>query len=292
MNKLRIAIIGVGRWGKNILREFAVCADIVYVVHGDNPETSRWLSETYPHIQSVPYDAVLIDTSITAVVIATPIETHFNIARAALEAGKHVFLEKPGCASGEQLQELISLAQKKWLGLQIGYIVLHHPAYTFLSQNIEGPIISIACSWDKFGSFEEDITRNLACHEFSLLYGFKGCAPTQARTTSLIPAISKGDILEITATYADGSSALIHINRVSPYKRKSITITTATALWFWEDTKVWKSVTGKPYELVFESTDSPLAHECMTFVTMITSSTPHVIHTDIARSVHASLASL
>jgi UDP-2-acetamido-3-amino-2,3-dideoxy-glucuronate N-acetyltransferase len=292
MNKLRIAIIGTGRWGKNLLREFNTCADVVYVVHGNNPETSRWLTETHPHIQSVSYDIVLMDTSIAAVVIATPIATHYEIARKALEAGKHVFLEKPGCSSREQLEQLISLAQKKLLGLQIGYIFLHHPAYTFLKQNISGPINSIVCSWEKFGSFEERIVGNLACHEFSLLYGFKECAPSQVRTTSLVPGISTGDIVNIGVTYPDDSTASLHINRISPNKRKSITITTPTTLWFWEDTKVWKSTDDKPYRLVFESTDSPLAHECMTFITMITSSTPHVIHTDIASSVHASLASL
>ena len=289
--KPRIAIIGVGRWGKNLLREFNTVSDIAYCVHRGSKETQEWLTANYPDITSTSYDHVLADVTVQAVVVATPINTHFELARRALEAGKHVFLEKPGCESREELSTLIQLAQEKKRGLQIGYIFLHHPAFTYLKKHIADPITSITCSWEKFGSFEEGIIQNLACHEFSLLYGLKNIAPSHNTLLYMTPGISSGDSVGIRAEYSDGSSATLSINRMSATKRKNLTIVTRDTLWFWEGTRVLTSTHQKPYELVFEDSSSPLSCECLEFVTLITTE-PCILYGDVALAVHDSLASL
>jgi len=289
--KPRIAVIGIGRWGKNLLREFSTFADVPYCVHKGNPETLQWLSETYPHIKTVSLEEVLSDPTIQAVVIATPIDTHFELAHKALEAGKHVFLEKPGCESAEQLAKIIALAEKKKLGLHIGYVFIYHPAFRYLNEHITETIDSVTCTWEKFGSFQERILLNLACHELSLLYSLIGISPTQQKILYMTPGISSGDSVGIRNDYSNGSHSIITINRMSARKNKSVTIVTKGGIWFWENNQVFKSTHGLPYESVFKSVSTPLTIECGEFVSMITTE-PRVLLGNLALSVHASLASL
>lgn len=289
--KQKIAIIGVGRWGKNLLREFSAIADVAYCVHKEKIETTKWLKEKYPNIQTTTYDDVLADTTVSAVVIATPIKTHFELAYKALESGKHIFLEKPGCESSEQLGKLIALAKEKRLGLQIGYVFLYHPALKYLKEHIKDPITSITCSWEKFGSFDEEITNNLVCHDLSILHELKKYTASKKTLLYTASGISTSDIVGIRIDYTDESHATIAINRISTNKKKSLTIVTREAIWFWEGSQIFKSINGKPYNLVFENTASPLFHECTEFISMINSA-PKIINGDLSMSIHKSLDSL
>ncbi len=288
--KPRIAIIGIGNWGKNLLREFNTAAEIAYCVHKENPETSKWLAENYPQILTTTFDKVLNDQTIKAVVIATPINTHFDLAYKALESGKHVFLEKPGCESNERLLKIINLAKQKNLTLQIGYIFLNHPAFKYLKENIKEKIISLTFNWEKFGSFRENIISNLACHDLSILYALKNTQPFKEKLLYKKPAISDGDIAALEVEYSDETKASININRVSKNKTKTLTIITEKTIWFWDDTKIFKSTDKKPYELVFESNDSPLSKECEMFISAINK--PQIICGDEAISVHKSIESI
>ena len=127
--KIRIAVIGVGKWGKNLLKEASALADVTWAVHGGSPETEQFLKENYPAVKSTSnLKEVLDDPGVEAVIIATPIETHRYIASQALKSGKHVFLEKPAGKTTAELEELVILAKEKNLQLAVGYEFPHHPA--------------------------------------------------------------------------------------------------------------------------------------------------------------------
>jgi UDP-2-acetamido-3-amino-2,3-dideoxy-glucuronate N-acetyltransferase len=109
--KTRIALIGAGRWGKNLLREFDKLSVVASVCHLKNPKTTQWLKNSFPHIRHTnSYKDILRDPTVEAVVIATPVKTHYRIAREALLAGKHVFVEKPLAQTAAEAKELSDLA--------------------------------------------------------------------------------------------------------------------------------------------------------------------------------------
>ena len=114
MEKPKIALIGVGRWGKKLAKELATEADLCYLVHGDSEDTKNWIEENFPNTKSSKdLDDVFKDSAIESVVIATPIKTHFEIALQALKLGKNVLLEKPGGENPEELDILIEEAKKE-----------------------------------------------------------------------------------------------------------------------------------------------------------------------------------
>ena len=143
---LNIAMIGTRECGRNLVRNFyeiekiklRICCDL-------NEAILKKIKEKYLLIKTTTdYDRALIDANIDAVVIATPTSTHFDLAKKALEANKHVFVEKPLTLNYQQAQELVDLAKEKEKKLMVGYLLEYHPAVTEmkrrLSQNEIGEI--------------------------------------------------------------------------------------------------------------------------------------------------------
>src|SRR3989344_4645526 len=113
-SKDKIAIIGVGRWGKNLLKTFSVRAEISLICHTGDSATDEWLKSEYPHIPVTHnVDEVMENVDISAVCIATPIHTHSSLVRVALEHEKDVFVEKPLCQDPVEAVALTELAQQK-----------------------------------------------------------------------------------------------------------------------------------------------------------------------------------
>src|SRR6478752_2464998 len=111
----RVAQVGLGQWGKNLARNFDQLADLVLLC--DVVEECRaQAAQSYPSAQvTSSFDDVLADDSVEAVVVATPVPTHYELARRALEAGKHVFVEKPPAMRGAEIEELCALAEERAL---------------------------------------------------------------------------------------------------------------------------------------------------------------------------------
>src|SRR3989344_966952 len=137
-DRKNIAIIGVGRWGKNLLREFDKISRVKFCFHQGNPKTTKWLHLNYPDIKiAQSYQDLLVNLEIRAIVIATPVKTHFALAYQALSAGKHVFIEKPMAENVSQVKKLVALATNKKLELFVGYIFLYHPIFKKLQKIIK-----------------------------------------------------------------------------------------------------------------------------------------------------------
>lgn len=128
----RIALLGVGAWGKNLLRVLTDFGEI-RVVHDPDP---RALASVPAHLRAPSFDAVLDDKGVEAVVIATPPATHFALARAALVAGRDVFVEKPLTLDLVEGAELVDLADRLGRVLMVGHITLYHPAILELKERL------------------------------------------------------------------------------------------------------------------------------------------------------------
>ncbi len=239
MNKNpKVAVIGIGRWGKNIVNTLVKLGfNVSHCFSNGGQENRDWLTSNHPTIQfAESYEAILNDSDIGAVFIATPIITHYLLAKQALDAGKHVFLEKPGTQSVESMQELCDLAKSRSLILSVGYVFIHHPAFTYLKQTLESErILSIDFEWNKWGSFGENIVENLLTHDLSILIALGIEINTDSIQASYKVGIDndKDDIINIQCTSVDRIKISSNINRLSPDKKKVITIVTDDNIYVW-----------------------------------------------------------
>jgi len=170
---INIAVLGAGYWGKNLIRNFDEIGAL-HTICDSNMATLRALQERYKGKKfRTACDAVFKDSNIDAVVIATPAETHYNIAKGALQAGKHVFVEKPLSLFVDEGKALSRLALQKGLKLMVGHILLYHPAIIKLKGIIDsgelGKIHYIYSNRLNLGKFrsEENILWSFAPHDIS-----------------------------------------------------------------------------------------------------------------------------
>jgi UDP-2-acetamido-3-amino-2,3-dideoxy-glucuronate N-acetyltransferase len=137
-SKINVAVIGVGYWGRNLVRNFHELGALTLLC-----DAERSIEESCRHeYESVSFcrefSAVLSDPSIAAVALATPAVTHYEMAKAALEAGKDVFVEKPLAIDVKHGEDLVELASSKRRILMVGHILRYHPAVVKLQELIQG----------------------------------------------------------------------------------------------------------------------------------------------------------
>lgn len=214
---MKVAMIGIGRWGKVLLGELYKIAEVKYQCDSKTDLTP-----------------VFADPEVQAVFIATPTETHYDISKRALEAGKHVFVEKPGTDSSEKLEKLVKLAEAKKLTLAVGYEFPHHPAVKKLRELIEGKNLkSIHFEWHKWGTFKDDAVMHLLCHEISIAK-FLGI-DLEPLSCSKTKVISNSDIVE--TEFKNNIKSLI--NRISPIKQKTVTVLLDNEGYVWSNNELF-----------------------------------------------------
>src|SRR6478672_525209 len=142
----RLAQVGLGQWGKNLARNFDRLAELVWLCDVDDERRAE-AAQSYPSAQvTASFDDILADESVEAVVVATPVPTHFELARRVLEAGKHVFVEKPPAMRGAEMEELCELAEERGLVLMPGHLLLYHPGVQKLKELIDaGELGDVLC---------------------------------------------------------------------------------------------------------------------------------------------------
>jgi UDP-2-acetamido-3-amino-2,3-dideoxy-glucuronate N-acetyltransferase len=172
---INVAVVGSGYWGKNLVRNFNELGAL-HTVCDNNPETLSCFQEKYPDKKfQTSLEAVLQSSDIDAIVIATPAETHFDLARSALLSGKHVFVEKPLALIVSEAQILKQLAMRGNLKLMVGHILLYHPAIIKLKEIISsgelGKINYIYSNRLNLGKIrtEENILWSFAPHDISVI---------------------------------------------------------------------------------------------------------------------------
>ena len=221
-NFMKVALIGIGRWGKILLGELGKLAEVKYECDSKTDLNQIWS-----------------DSEIEAVFIATPTQTHFEIAQKALETGKHVFLEKPGTTNSADLEKLVRLAEAQKLKFAVGYEFPHHPAAKKLKElTANKEIESIHFEWQKWGTFKDDAVRHHLCHDISVAKFLNiELKPVSVRKTRVI---SDSDIVE---TEFEGMSS--RINRVSPIKQKTVTVLLDKGGYIWSNNELFSINTDR-----------------------------------------------
>jgi predicted dehydrogenase len=243
---LRVALIGYGYWGPNLLRNYMDMADAwVSWVCDTRPEVLEKSALRYPAVPTTTdMDMVLADPDVDAVVIATPISTHFAIARAALEAGKHVFVEKPMTADTAQACELVSLADKLGLTLMVGHTFVFSPPVRKVKEIIEsgalGDIYFVTTQRVNLGLHQKDVSVvwDLAPHDISILYYWLDEAAESVSTTGrgcVVPSIP--DVAFINLRFPSGIVAEIQASWLSPVKLRRTIVVGSLKMLVYDDTE-------------------------------------------------------
>ncbi len=177
MTNIKVGVIGYGYWGPNIVRNFFATPDCtVRMVADGRPERLNLLAKTFPSIQGVrDAEDIIASKEVDAIVIATPVHTHFELAKRSLLQGKHVLIEKPMTSSVREADELIELATKKGLTLMADHTFLYTGAVQKMKEIIQTEVIGTPLYFDSsrinLGLFQPDINVlwDLAPHDISIL---------------------------------------------------------------------------------------------------------------------------
>jgi predicted dehydrogenase len=251
---VRFAVVGLGYWGPNLVRNLVGLAEAdMAVVCDQRAEAMESVIARYPTIRGESdYERVLA-SEVDVVAIATPIGTHFDLARAALEAGKHVFVEKPLAASLEEGDELLRIAAERGLVLMPGHTFLYSPPVQHVKELIDagelGDIYFISTSRVNLGLHQSDasVVWDLGPHDFSILQHWLGGAPTH------VTALSRGcvipetpDVAFVNVEYASGIVAHVELAWLAPSKLRRTTVVGSRKMVVYDDTS------GEPVR-VFDS---------------------------------------
>src|SRR5262245_31850736 len=124
---VRVGQVGLGAWGANLVRNLDEVAELAWICDADGGRVENF-GRRHPNARTTTnYADLLDDSTVEAVVIATPVPTHYALARAALAAGKHVFVEKPPAMRADEMEELVGLSEERGLVLMPGHLLLYHP---------------------------------------------------------------------------------------------------------------------------------------------------------------------
>ena len=285
MNKL--GIIGVGNWGKNLVRDFSKISDIKKCTSKGNVQNIKWLKKNYPSIEYVSNQKEIFnDEEINAVIISTPIKTHYALVKQALLSKKHVFIEKPICSKLSDAKELIKIAKRNNLFLFVGHIFLFNEVLKKLIQiSKKEKIIYTQFQWNKFGTFDEDIFLNLLSHDISIILKLFG-KPKKIKVQSSFGLISKCDIVTLNLELSQNKECQIHLNRCSDNKQKLVTIFTEKNVYLWDDLKLYKNnKKSDQFKLIFESKSTPLEIQCKKFITELNKSKKSSEYANLAKDV-------
>lgn len=242
--QLRFGIIGCGYWGPKIARNVNSISNACVTFLCDMDENRLMqMAMDYPMAQVSTNPADLFAADVDCVVIATPVRTHFTLARQALLNGKHVMVEKPLTASVAEAKELVALARELNLVLMVGHTFEYSPAVnelrTLVRDGQMGRIYCIETERLNLGLFRNDIDViwDLAPHDVSILNYVLGEEPISVRVSAhghLRPAISDNAHLDLQ--YANGATAHIHVSWMHPTKVRRVTLIADERMAVYDDT--------------------------------------------------------
>jgi UDP-2-acetamido-3-amino-2,3-dideoxy-glucuronate N-acetyltransferase len=247
ITKQNIAVIGAGNWGKNLIRNFLEL-NALRIIVDKNSASLNQMHELYPSCETVSsLKDVLSLSDISAIVIATPAETHFILAREVLLSGKHVFVEKPLTLAEKDARELIDLAQKKNLVLMVGHLLQYHPVFTRLKELVSagelGRINYIYSHRLNLGKIrrEENILWSFAPHDISMILALAGEEPESVQATGGNYLHKK--IADVTTTHLEFSSGLkahIFVSWLHPFKDQKLVVVGDKKMAVFDDTLPWE----------------------------------------------------
>ncbi len=245
MSKYVVAVVGAGYWGPNLIRNFAanaLCKDL-WVCEKDADRLEQ-IKSRFPQIKATQSFEEVLLSEVDAVVLATPVGTHYPLAKKALESGKHVFVEKPLASSVAEAEELVALADEKKLTLMVGHTFEYSPPVRKISSLIEkgdlGDVFFVSSMRVNLGLHQKDVSViwDLAPHDFSILFSWIGEEPkTITATGGTFVQDGIPDVAFITTKFESGIVAHIEVSWLAPSKLRRTTVVGSKKMVVYDDTE-------------------------------------------------------
>lgn len=289
---MRIAVVGAGYWGENLLRVFHELG-VLYRICDFSPARLQHLAVRYPDIKmDSSFESVLSDPAVDGIVIATPAESHYELARRSLLAGKDTYVEKPLTLHCEEAEKLIDLAESRRRILMVGHLLEFHPAITRLQELIDsgelGRLEYIYSNRLNLGKVrrEENALWSFAPHDISVILLLTKQMPIQVTATGgtyLQPNIA--DVTVSTMLFDRGVRAHLFVSWLHPYKEQRLVVVGERRMAVFDDVRPTDKlqlydkridlVNGQfvvekaPAQTISFGTDEPLLLECRHFLECI-----------------------
>ena len=286
---------GLGHWGKNLVRNFDELADLTWICDSDEARRAEF-GARYPNARvTASFEEMLADDDLRAVVIATPVPTHHPLAKQALEAGKHVFVEKPPAMRAAEMEELVGLAEERGLVLMPGHLLLYHPGVQKLKELVDsgqlGDVLCVYGNRQNLGIIRtnENALWSLGVHDLSVILYLIGEQPSQA-TANGNAFLNAGveDVVFCYLQFPSGKIAHMHLSWLDPHKMRKVTVVGRDKMAVFDDMEPeqkitvydkapeeptgtygeWRTRTGDVFSPKI-SNDEPLKLECRHFLGLV-----------------------
>jgi predicted dehydrogenase len=239
-----IGVVGLGHWGPNHVRVFGQTAGARVVVAADpSADRRRHVSNLYRDVELVASaDDVFRRADVDAVVIATPARTHFELAKAALESGKHVLLEKPMCTSLAEARALFDVARATDRVLIHGHVFVYNTGVRYIKEGLQrgefGVPQYVHATRTNLGPIRPDVNvvEDLATHEITIFdYLFDRAPNWVSATGSRLLGTDREDVAFVTLEYGESTLAHVHVSWLNPQKVRTLTLVGSRRMVVWDD---------------------------------------------------------
>jgi len=289
--KQNIAVVGCGHWGRNLVRNFAELGALGAVCD-PNSELAQNYAKQYT-VNNFSFTEVLNDPSTNGVVLAVPAPLHASMAIEVMNAGKHVYVEKPLAMNRMEAEAMIVSAKENDVQLMVGHLLQYHPVFMAVRGLVEsGELGSLRYVYSNRLSFgkvrsEEDVIWSFAPHDISMILSLTGQEPEVVRTQSssiLQPNIA--DTATVHMEFKSDLKAHVSVSWLHPYKEQKLVVVGKDAMAVFDDTKPWAEKLAL-YRHVVQTTDGlprlekaeveyrevpqsePLRNECQHFLDVV-----------------------
>jgi len=292
----RVGVAGLGYWGPNLARNFDELAELAWLCELDPTLLERFAAR-YPNARPTSdFSEMLADDTLDAVVVATPVPTHYALAKQALEAGKHVLVEKPPAMRAVEMDELVELALAKDRTLMPGHLLLYHPGVLKLKELVDaGELGEVLCVYGNRQNLgivrtNENALWSLGVHDLSVILYLLDEDPEVATAQGrdfLTPGVE--DVVFCFLRFPSGKIAHMHLSWLDPHKMRRLTVVGREKMVVFDDMELERKVTvyekspWKRAETYGEwqtrsgdiyipkiSTSEPLRLECAHFLELVT----------------------
>jgi len=292
--KKNIAVIGCGHWGKNLVRNFSELGALGAICDPDNVLADKF-SELY-QVKSLSFSEIISSENIQGIVLAVPAPLHAEMAIKAMDAGKHVYVEKPLAMNDKEASQMIKKSDKMNVKLMVGHLLQYHPVFIkareIANSGELGTLNYIYSNRLSFGKIrtEEDVIWSFAPHDISMILSLTNKKPVSIKTeSSCILQNSIADKATIHIDFESGLKAHISISWFHPFKEQKLVIIGSKGALVFDDTKSWGEKLAKysykidlsnkipelyksNVEFINVEESEPLKNECQHFIDTIKSS--------------------
>ncbi len=266
---MKVGIIGLGYWGPNLVRNFQALKEVEKVIACDIRENRlQVIKEKFPSVEVTNDCKGLIEGNTDIIVIATPVDTHYNVAKKALEAGKHIWVEKPFTSTSEQAEELIEIAERKNLQIFVDHTFIYNGAVIKIKELLDkgelGNILYFDSERINLGLFQRDVNVvwDLAPHDLSIMtYLLHGHKIKALVANGIANFNGKENLAHISIYFEDNCFAHFHVNWVSPVKIRRIIVGGSKKMLVYDDMENFEKI--KVYDSGVEFKSAESIHEAL-----------------------------